>query len=411
MSDLTPPEGLASQPADRQWLMPLLATQLQDLSEEEAQGALTALQGSPELRHWLRGQYQMEDLLSRALDPERDDFVNRVLHGRYRASSAQFVHRVTAAQKARRRRASWMPWIPVGVAAMLAISALCTVSWVMYGDNQSSAGRVLTGEVMVGQETDPVRDVPADSAFTVTGSEPAVIALGNGSNAVFSPDSHARLHARDGGSDSCELEAGRGDFHLDGKGQLNVGGAQVRGDDTQVVAEWLPPKPLAPPVAGAKPSAAGPTPGGRSLEVTVSFGQAQVNLPHLAELLTPAQAAAQARSPQAQVAHPAQVLHPHESVVIVMADRQRVISERKVLKGQVCEIAEQTADWALAIGDARSQRSCILPKDTKVLINGVAGDLSQVARGDQIEVQWTVDKPERLIQVLVRHVDAPPAAP
>ena len=212
-----------------------------DMTAEEAAAVLQVLAGDPALCRWLRDQLEMEDLLARMLQPERADFVNRIhaeLHRgrdrerfvarvrelvssdraamRVRAASTQA--RVKPAPRLARPRRFWLsPW-SIATAASLAVMLTAVV---VVANRPAIRHQVLQGDIIVGNAN--VRDIPDGSNFTVAGDAPAVVRLGSGSQAEFSPASTASIRsASHAASPVVQLDAGSGDF------QVGQGGQELR---------------------------------------------------------------------------------------------------------------------------------------------------------------------------------------
>ncbi len=134
-----PPED----PERRARLAALLSDRRLELDEDQAQRAVAALGANAEDRRWLREQYRMDDLLSRSLDPLRMDFPNRVLHARRRNNSERFVRRITATARARRRPRLRLVqnWLPVAIAAVIALGVVGMSSFALW----SGSGAVRRG--------------------------------------------------------------------------------------------------------------------------------------------------------------------------------------------------------------------------------------------------------------------------
>ena len=182
-------------------------THRNEMTEAEAEAVSHALQADPALRTWLRAQLEMEDLIARAMQPERADFINRIDAALDRGrDSERVVARVRAlvgsdaagnrlrsasqrgkglARPARRSMLRLSPW---NLAAAATVAVLLTAAAVV-STRPADRHQVLTGDIVVGDAS--VRDIPDGSHFTVTGDAPAVVRLGAGSQAEFSPSSTA----------------------------------------------------------------------------------------------------------------------------------------------------------------------------------------------------------------------------
>ena len=356
-----------------------------DLDEHEAQLALRALEESPELREWLRTQYRMDTLLNLALNPESADFPNRLRVASANPSTELFLQRVHSARTSRRLKrtpARLRHGLFVAMAAVLSIGFCAALTW-HYSQNQSENGAVLSGEVQVNSQN--VAQIPSDADFTVTGNHAAVITLGDDSRAELSPTSRASLHATQNGERDCELVTGSGSFSLNGGTRINTGVASVSGDHTQVAATWTSAKPAVTHPASGQVTDDGHV---RSLKISVSSGSARI--------LT---------------AQQTQLLHPHETLVIDVSTRHAVTSSHRGFQGQVWSVAHQVLSWALAVGDARSQRTCLIPRDLAVTIDGVSADPSEIRKGDLIELQFAPGTTDQVVSAQVTTPVDPAPAP
>ena len=353
----------------KEHLQALLAGRLA-LDEAEAARALAALQGSPELALWLRSQYQMDALLTMALRDEAVDFPNRIRAATANPATEDFLARLQQARAQRlqlQARMRFRQGVFAAAAALLVVGVCGALAWATLRAD-ASQGQVLVGQVQVNSRD--VRQIPLDQDFTVTGSQTAVISFGHDSQAELSPASQASLHANTDGSRNCELDAGSGTFCLHGASRINAGTASVSGDNaqvsTQVLAQWSATPRRAPLTAG--------TPALRSLEISVTSGKAQI-----------------------VCEQQSQVLHPHETLILEMTAKHTVATSHRGFKGTVWAVANQVADLALAVGDARSQRTCIIPKDLVVEIDGQQADPLDIRRGDAIEVQFAPNRTDLVV--------------
>jgi len=348
----------------KEHLLALLTGRL-ELDEEEAARALAALQASPELCRWLRAQYRMDAALSLALRADPVDFPNRIRAAAANPATEDFLARLQQARaqrlqlQARMRRRQG---VFAAVAALLIVGLCGALAWVSLHPDASS-NQVLVGQVQVNRQD--VHQIPLDQDFTVTGSHTAVISFGHDSQVELTPSSQASLHANTDGSRNCELDAGSGTFSLHGASRINAGTASVSGENaqlpTQVIAQWSATPRQAPQLAA--------NPALRSLEISVNSGKAQI-----------------------VCEHQSQVLHPHETLILEMTAKHTVATSHRGFKGTVWAVANQVADLALAVGDARSQRTCIIPKDLVVEIDGQKADPLDIRRGDAIDVQFAPNR-------------------
>jgi len=354
-------------------LQALLGRRL-ELDEAEAARALAALQGSPELCQWLRSQYHMDALLTMALRADQVDFPNRIRAARANPATEDFLGRLRKARSQRRQLQARMrhrQGIVAALAGVLIVGLCGALAWASLRPD-AGPGQVLVGQVQVNRLE--VRQIPLDQDFTVTGSRPAVISFGHDSQAELAPSSQASLHANTDGSRNCELDTGSGTFSLHGASRINAGTASVSGDNaqaaTQVLAQWSA-TPRRAPLMAENPAL-------RSLEFSVTSGKAQITC-------------------QQQ----SQVLHAHETLILEMTAKHTVATSHRGFKGTVWAVANQVADLALAVGDARSQRTCIIPKDLVVQIDGQQADPLDIRRGDAIEVQFAPNRTDLVVAARV----------
>ncbi len=374
-----PPVALPPQdPERRARLAALLSDRRLETDELEAQRAVAALGADAEDRRWLREQYRMDDLLSRALDPLRMDFPNRVLHARRRNNSERFVRRITASARARRRPRLRLDqtWLPAAIAAVIALGVVGLTSFALWSGGGAHAdaipgaiaGEVLNGSVQVDQQN--VTQVPSDSAFTVSDQAPAEIKSGENMRVVLQPKSHAEFHVDPQGERYLTLETGSGSFQLTNQAHVQAGTAIVRSDSARVAATWSPM-----PEGGASTSANASA--GRQLRLSVTEGQAKV-----------------------QVADRSHVLQSNEALLLDV-ERNKVMRTRHVYHGPLRSIVHQAYSTALEVGDQRLQRSYLVTSDVQVTVDGKPVDADQLEVGDVVDMICTTDQPEKLLSVTV----------
>lgn len=374
MSDPTPvptafgPNG----PEHERELLAALLDDTDQLSEAQLAHVWHQLQTSAADRQWLREQRRMDELLARELDPTRADFPNRVRAVRQRATSSQFLRRVTravavASPRSAPRQASRSlrrpSRVPLGLAAALAAGAMLLTAWILaLTPAPVHAPQVVMGEVDA--EGTRVQELPTETRLTVGGSRPAVITLGTSGHAELAPASQVELSGSDRG---CRLVSGSGEFSLDASAPLKAGAAQVEGAGAQVGAAWVP------------SDRHGAAPGERALRLTVAAGEAHVRLPHQAV---------------------PQVLHPHEVLVVEM-DRASgaAVRTRRILVGHIWAVARQAQGLAITIGDVHSQRTCLVTSATTITVEAADGAHPRQGTADELRrgaaVEATVGSADR----------------
>lgn len=370
-----------------------------DMTEAEAEGVALALANDPALRTWLRDQLEMEDLIARALQPERADFANRVHAALDRGrDSERFVARVrdlvtttsntnrnrTASQRSKgpARQPSSSPAIsfsPWGLAAAASIAVLLTAV-VVWSTRPSDQHQVLHGDIVVGDAS--VRDIPDGSHFTVTGDEPAIVSLNSGSQAEFSPASTASIRsAPHASAQVVQLDAGSGDFRL-GKGaqelqvETALGTITGSGKDGAFTATFAEePGPGASPMpAGAHGTSTG-SPQNGVLTVTVHTGSAHIDVKGKRQ--------------------------------VILADEARVFSmvggtltDERSLHGMLKSLNPSGPVASISVFDhAAGLISIPLGPNTQVRINGVDATPSDLKLGEHVEVRVAREpgSPARLI--------------
>jgi hypothetical protein len=375
-----------------------------EMTDDEAAGVQRALAEDPALRQWLREQLEMEDLIARLLQPERGDFANRIRtsleHGR---DTDRFVARVqdlvtsqangrgrTASQRAKHPgrtlpfpRRLLAPW---GLAACATVLVLVTAALVV-SLRPGSRHQVLQGDIAVGNAA--VHDIPEGREFTVTGNAPAVVRLGVGAQAEFSPASTARIRpATPTSTQVVQLGAGSGDFQLgQGDQELRVetalGSVTGSGTDAAFTTTFD-----AEPVAAGSPSATG-SPGQASaalangvLTVTVHTGAAHVEV--------------------------------HGKKQLILADEARVFSmvggaltDERSFHGQLKSLTPSGPVANVTISDKGNKLITItIAPTTLVTINGLPASPSDLKLGEHIEVRTARDTPTIATLILYKHHEA-----
>ncbi len=387
-------------------LLPFFARRY-DMTEDEAEAAERALAADPALRQWLRDQLEMEDLIARLLQPERGDFANRVrtslAHGR---DTDRFVARVrdlvtsqagqaangrvrTASQRAKNPgrplpfpRRLLAPW---GLAACATVLVLVTAGLVV-SLRPGTRHQVLQGDIAVGNAA--VHDIPEGRDFTVTGNAPAVVRLGIGAQAEFSPASTARIRAATPTSTQVvQLGAGSGAFQLgQGDQELRVetalGSVTGSGADAAFTATFD----AEPAAASGSLTAASPGQGPDAsangvLTVAVRNGSAHVEV--------------------------------HGKKQLILADEARVFSmvggaltDERSFHGQLKSLTPSGPVANVTISDKGNKLITIsIAATTLVTINGLPASPGELKLGEHIEVRTARDTPTIATLILYKHHD------
>lgn len=379
-----------------------------EMTDEEAASVHRALAEDPALRQWMREQLEMEDLIARLLQPERGDFANRVrtslAHGR---DTERFVARVrdlvtsqagqaangrvrTASQRAKNPgrtltfpRRLLAPW---GLAACATVLVLVTAALVV-SLRPGSRHQVLQGDIAVGNAA--VHDIPEGRDFTVTGNAPAVVRLGVGAQAEFSPASTARIRpATPTSTQVVQLGAGSGDFQLgQGEQELRVetalGSVTGSGADAAFTTTFDA-EPAAPGEPGATGSAgqAATASANGVLTVTVRTGAAHVEV--------------------------------HGKKQLILADEARVFSmvggaltDERSFHGQLKSLTPSGPVANVTISDKGNKLITIsIAPTTKVTINGLPASPGDLKLGEHIEVRTARDTPTIATLILFKHHEA-----
>jgi hypothetical protein len=385
-------------------LLPFFARRY-EMTDDEAAGVLRALAEDPALRLWLREQLEMEDLIARLLQPERGDFTNRVrsslAHGR---DTDRFVARVqdlvTSQANGRMRAPSqrfkkpggalpfprrlFTPW---GLAACATVLVLVTAALVV-SLRPGSRHLVLEGDIAVGNAA--VHDIPEGRDFTVTGNAPAVVRLGVGAQAEFSPASTARIRpATRTSSQVVQLGAGSGAFHLgQGNHELRVetalGSITGSGADAAFTATVdAEPAAAVKPNADGSPGPAVDTAANGVLTVSVHNGSAHVEV--------------------------------HGKKQLILADEARVFSmvggaltDERSFKGQLKSLTPSGPVANVTISDHSNKLITIaIAPTTLVQINGLTAAPGDLKLGERIEVRTAKDTPTIATLIIVaKHHEA-----
>lgn len=380
------------------------------MTEAEAQGVAQALNDDPALRTWLREQLEMEDLIARALQPERADFTNRVHAALDRGrDTEQFVARVrdlvttetggnrqrTASQRSkgplRLSRPSAFFLTPWGMAAAASVAVLLTAVAV-WSSRPSGQHRVIQGDIVIGDAS--VRDIPDGSNFTVTGDAPAVVRLGSGSQAEFSPASTASFRsATKASAPVVQLDEGSGDFHLGQGGQelrveTALGTITSSGKDGAFTATFAE----EPTPSGGTATAGGHSAGTAShqngvLTVTVHAGSAHVDVKGKRQ--------------------------------VILADEARVFSmvggtltDERSLHGALKSLNPSGPVASVSVWDhAAGLVSIPIGPSTEVRINGVEATPSDLKLGEHIEVRVEKEPGSLARLILVKRSTSKKAEP
>jgi hypothetical protein len=373
-----------------------------EMTDNEAVGVERALAGDPALRQWVREQLEMEDLIARLLQPERGDFANRIrsslVHGR---DTDRFVARVqdlvssqangrlrTASQRSK-NPARALPFprrllAPWGLAACATVLVLVTAALVV-SLRPGSHHQVLQGDIAVGNAA--VHDIPEGREFTVTGNAPAVVRLGVGAQAEFSPASTARIRpATPTSTQVVQLGAGSGAFQLgQGNQELRVetalGSVTGSGTDAAFTATFDA-EPAAPGGLGAAGSTAADA-GNGVLTVAVHNGSAHVEV--------------------------------HGKKQLILADEARVFSmvggaltDERSFHGQLKSLTPSGPVANVTISDHSNKLiSIAIAPTTEVRINGIVASPGELKLGERIEVRTAKDTPTiATLILLAKHHDA-----
>jgi hypothetical protein len=373
-----------------------------EMTDNEAVGVERALAGDPALRQWVREQLEMEDLIARLLQPERGDFANRIrsslVHGR---DTDRFVARVqdlvssqangrlrTASQRSK-NPARALPFprrllAPWGLAACATVLVLVTAALVV-SLRPGSHHQVLQGDIAVGNAA--VHDIPEGREFTVTGNAPAVVRLGVGAQAEFSPASTARIRpATPTSTQVVQLGAGSGAFQLgQGNQELRVetalGSVTGSGTDAAFTATFDA-EPAAPGGLGAAGSTAADA-GNGVLTVAVHNGSAHVEV--------------------------------HGKKQLILADEARVFSmvggaltDERSFHGQLKSLTPSGPVANVTISDHSNKLiSIAIAPTTEVRINGIVASPGELKLGERIEVRTARDTPTiATLILLAKHHDA-----
>jgi len=390
-------------------LVPFFARRY-EMTDDEAAAAEQALAGDPALRQWLREQLEMEELIARLLQPERGDFANRIrtslAHGR---DTDRFVARVqdlvtsqaagrmrTASQRSKKPggalpppRRLLQPW---GLAACATVLVLVTAALVV-SLRPGSRHQVLQGDIAVGNAA--VHDIPEGRDFTVTGSGPAVVRLGVGAQAEFSPASTARIRpATTSTTQVVQLGAGSGDFQLgQGNHELRVetafGSITGSGADAAFTATVdTGPASSGEPNADGSPGQAADAASNGVLTVTVHNGSAHVEV--------------------------------HGKKQVILADEARVytmvsgaLTDERSFHGQLKSLTPSGPVANVTISDHTNKLITIsITPTTVVRINGLSATPSDLKLGEHIEVRTAKDTPTiATLIILAKHHEAKKAEP